>query len=247
MIDLRAVTFDYWQTLLWEEPGGLRSGRVAAWAGILDEAGIAVDEHTLGAAHESAFAKASASWRSGVQYTADHAAQHVLERLGLDVPADVARAIVEAYSSAGSRTVLHVVPGLREVLEQLRSSDIRVGIVCDVGLTPSTVLRDHLERHDLLHLFDAWAFSDEVGHYKPSRRPFEHVLAALGVDDPTAAVHTGDNRRTDVAGARGVGMTSVRYTGVFDDQTDHPEADLVVRSHADMLALLGLGAEVPRG
>lgn len=247
MGDLRAVTFDYWQTLLWEEPGGLRSGRVAAWAGILDEAGVAVDEHTLDAAHESAFVEASASWRNGVQYTADHAAQHVLERLGLDVPADVARAFVDAYSSAGSRTVLHVVPGLREVLEQLRSLDIRVGIVCDVGLTPSPVLRDHLERRDLLRLFDAWAFSDEVGEYKPSRKPFEHVLAAMGVEDATAAVHTGDNRRTDVAGARGMGMTSVRFAGVFDDQTEHPEADLVVGSHAEMLDLLGLGAGLPRG
>jgi FMN phosphatase YigB (HAD superfamily) len=79
-----------------------------------------------------------------------------------------------------------------------------------------------------------------VGHYKPGREPFEHVLAALGVDDPTTAVHTGDNRRTDVAGARGMGMTSVRYTGVFDDQTEYPEADLVVSSHIEMLDRLGL-------
>lgn len=237
---IRAVTFDYWQTLLWEEPGGLQSGRVAAWAGLFEEAGIAVPEGSLDAAHASAFELASASWRAGRQYTAEHAGRHVVEHLGIAVPPDVAEAVVEAFSSAGRRTVLHVTEGLEDALQRLKSQGVKIGIVCDVGLTPSPVLRDHLAERDLLHWFDAWAFSDEVGHYKPGPQPFQHVLSALGVDDPTTAAHTGDNRRTDVAGARAMGMTSVRYTGVFDDQTEHPEADLVVASHLEMLDRLGL-------
>lgn len=237
---ITAVTFDYWQTLLWEAPGGLQSGRVAAWAGLFEEAGITVPAGSLDDAHASAFELASASWRAGRQYTADHAGRHVLEHLGLEVPPDVAEAVVEAFSSAGRQTVLHVTEGLEEVLQALRTQDVKIGIVCDVGLTPSPVLRHHLEDRDLLRYFDAWAFSDEVGEYKPARAPFEHVLAALGIDDPARAAHSGDNRRTDVAGARRMGMTSVRYTGVFDDQSDHPEADLVVASHREMLERLGL-------
>lgn len=237
---IEAVTFDYWQTLVWEQPGGLQSGRVAAWAGLFEEAGIAVPAGSLDEAHASAFELASASWRAGRQYTAEHAGRHVVEHLGVEVPPDVAQAVVEAFSSAGRQTVLHVTEGLQEVLQALRDQDVRVGIVCDVGLTPSPVLRDHLAERDLLRFFDAWAFSDEVGAYKPSRAPFEHVLGELGVDDPTRAAHTGDNRRTDVAGARGMGMTSVRYTGVFDDRTEYPEADLVVATHREMLERFGL-------
>jgi FMN phosphatase YigB (HAD superfamily) len=243
---IEAVTFDYWQTLLWEEPGGLQSGRVAAWAGLFEEAGIALPEGILDTAHASAFEVASASWKAGTQYTAEHAGRHVVEHLGVHVPPDVAVAVVRAFSDAGRRTVLHVTEGLEDVLRALRDQGIKVGIVCDVGLTPSPVLRDHLAQRGLLQYFDAWAFSDEVGAYKPSRAPFEHVLGLLGVDDPTAAAHTGDNRRTDVAGARAMGMTSIRYTGVFDDRTEHPEADLVVPSHAEMLDRLGLGG-TPRG
>ena len=52
----------------------------------------------------------------------------------------------------------------------------------------------------------------------------------------------GDLRRTDVAGARALGMTSVRIRARHDDVTDLPEADHVVQSHAELLALLGLGA-----
>lgn len=239
MGEIEAVTFDYWQTLLWEEPGGLQSGRVAAWAGLFEEAGIAVPHGALDAAHQSAFAIATASWKAGVQYTAGHAGRHVVEQLGVEVPPDVALAVVQAFSDAGRRTVLHVTEGLEDVLRRLRDQGVRIGIVCDVGLTPSPVLRDRLAERDLLQYFDAWAFSDEVGNYKPRPEPFQNVLAALGVDDPTAAVHTGDARRTDVAGARGMGMTSFRYTGVFDDQTDHPEADHVVSSHTAMLERLG--------
>lgn len=237
---IEAVTFDYWQTLLWEEPGGLQSCRVAAWAGLFEEAGIVVPAGSLDDAHTSAFGLASASWRAGRQYTAEHAGRHVLEHLGVEVPPDVAEAVIGAFSSAGRQTVLHITEGLEDVLQRLRDQEMKIGIVCDVGLTPSPVLREHLAERELLQYFDAWAFSDEVGEYKPSRVPFEHVLAALGVDDPTHAAHTGDNRRTDVAGARTIGMTSVRYTGVFDDQSDHPDADVVVTSHREMLERLGL-------
>lgn len=238
-MSLDAITFDYWNTLLWEEPGGLQSGRVAAWMGILEEAGLPLEQERVDAAHQQAFELASTSWRVGVQYTAEQAGRQVLETLGLDVPEDIATAVVEAFSEAGRQTILHETPGLRAVLERLRAAGVKVGIVCDVGLTPSPVLREHLERRDLLRYFDAWSFSDEVGQYKPARRPFEHVLAAMGVTDPTRAAHTGDNRRTDVVGARGMGMTAVRYTGVFDDTSDNPEADLVVASHAEMLERLG--------
>lgn len=234
----QAVTFDLWQTMLYEEPDGLVSGRVAAWAGLLEEAGAPVQEDLLRLAHQSSFDQASASWKAGVQYTVEHAGRHVLERLGVRVPQDVARAFVEAYTSAGRETILHETEGLRDVLVALRDRGVRLGIVCDVGLTPSPVLREHLERRGLLELFTAWAFSDEVGEYKPHRKPFQHVLAALGVQDPAAAAHIGDNRRTDVAGARSMGMTSIRYRGVFDDTSGWPEADIVLAHHAELLGQL---------
>ncbi|MBW3616050.1 MAG: HAD hydrolase-like protein [Actinobacteria bacterium] len=65
-------------------------------------------------------------------------------------------------------------------------------------------------------------------------------LSAVGadVDDPGAAAHVGDNRRTDVAGANAMGMTSVRYRGVFDDTSEWPEADIVVAHHDDLLQAL---------
>ena len=111
-------------------------------------------------------------------------------------------------------------------------------------MTPSTILRAHLDRHGVLELFDHWSFSDEVGWYKPDRRIFEHALEGLGGVAPDRAAHVGDIRRTDVAGALGMGMVAVRYCGISDDTEPGPEGDVVVDDHADLAALL-LGGTAP--
>ena len=64
-------------------------------------------------------------------------------------------------------------------------------------------------------LFDAWSFSDESGWFKPAAEAFEPALLGLGAD-PAEAAHVGDNERTDIAGAKALGMTAVQYTGLFE-------------------------------
>jgi putative hydrolase of the HAD superfamily len=121
---------------------------------------------------------------------------------------------------------------------------VRLGIICDVGLTPSVLLREFLASHGVLQHFSHWSFSDEVGCYKPSPEIFRHAAEGLGVADvpPSQIAHVGDLKRTDVAGAQGVGWTSVRYSGSFDDvASEGPEAHHVVASHADLPAVLGVG------
>jgi FMN phosphatase YigB (HAD superfamily) len=66
---------------------------------------------------------------------------------------------------------------------------------------------------------------------------FRTALDALGID-PTDALHIGDLRRTDVAGARALGMRTVRIKDVYDDPTDLPDADNVVGSHTEFQSLL---------
>jgi putative hydrolase of the HAD superfamily len=113
---------------------------------------------------------------------------------------------------------------------------VRLGIICDIGLTPAPVLRDHLEARGILELFDDTTFSDEVGWYKPDGRIFAHALERLGVSRPESAVHVGDRLRTDVGGARRAGMGSIRYRGVFDDVDGSlPEADHVVGDYDTVL------------
>jgi putative hydrolase of the HAD superfamily len=237
---IEAVTFDYWNTLCFEDVGHLRGRRLDAWAGLLEEAGYAVERERLDVAFDAAWQRFLARWTSGQHLAYAEAAEGIIEDLGYDVPVGVRAALVDAYGRAGESVELHLAPHVPETLEALRAKGIRLGIVCDVGMTPSTILRAQLERHGVLGCFDHWSFSDEVGCYKPAPAIFEHALAGLGVT-PERTAHVGDLRRTDVAGALAMGMTAVRYTGVFDDDSQpEPEAHHVLADHRDLPRALAL-------
>lgn len=234
-----AVTFDYWNTLVQEGPAGLVDQRLTAWAGLLEEGGVPVQGDRLSAAHQIAFGNYQTAWRANRQYVVADATACMLSVLELDVPEDLRLALVAAFADAGSATDLRLVHGAGTCLQALDDAGVGLGIVCDVGLTPSSALRVHLERWGLLELFGALAFSDEVGVYKPEPGIFQVALDALGVE-PARTAHVGDRLRTDVAGARSLGMVSVRYTGVYDDPEDGiPEADHIVAEHSQLPAVLG--------
>jgi FMN hydrolase / 5-amino-6-(5-phospho-D-ribitylamino)uracil phosphatase len=236
---VEAVTFDFWNTLMWEEPGSLREKRLQVWAETLGP------EADLERAHDAAHQEYVDSWTAGRQFRVEEAVDHMLERLDSELGPDAAAALMDGFSEGGRRAAVHPSDGVRECLEQFRSAGMRLGIVCDIGLTPSQVVRELLDRHELLAYFDGMSFSDEVGHYKPHRAIFEHALAGLGGIPPDRAAHVGDRRRTDVAGAAAMGMTSVRYNGVYEDEAiPAPEADIVLGDLSELPPKLGVTERV---
>jgi putative hydrolase of the HAD superfamily len=235
-----AITFDFWNTLLHEAPGQIRDRRLDAWMGILEDAGFACERERLGAVFESSWQRYVERWHANEQFQAFEAAEAILEELGFDAPDDVRAALHDAFEAAGRDTPLAPAPGIDECLPRLAEAGLRIGIVCDVGMTPSRFLRGHLERVGLLRWFDHWSFSDEVGAYKPDPAIFRHALDGLGVGDPARVAHVGDLRRTDIAGAQAMGMTAVRFTGVFDDPTDGPDGDHVIDDHRALPAIVGV-------
>jgi FMN phosphatase YigB (HAD superfamily) len=241
---IEAVTFDFWNTLVWEAPGQLVEGRLRAWAGLLEEAGVPTEAGRLAAAHEAAFAEYQAAWKANRQYVVADATARMLAVLELDADDALRDALTRSFGEAGAATDLHLADGVGDCLRSLRAQGTGLGIVCDIGLTPSSTLLGLLDRWGLLELFDGWAFSDVVGVYKPEPEIFLVALEQLGAE-PAQAAHVGDRFRTDVAGARGLGMVSVRYAGVYDDPDEGEEADVVVR-HLDELPAALNGATRPR-
>jgi putative hydrolase of the HAD superfamily len=237
---LQAVTFDFWNTLVHETPGQLRGLRIDAWEQILERCGMPVARETIEVAIDESWRTFDAAWQANHQYRAADAAALVLAKLPVAPERDVRDELVDVFVSVATTAELPVTGNVDVALAALKDAGVQIGIICDVGMTPSTILREHLDKHGLLQWFDHWSFSDEVGVYKPDRRIFDHALAGLGDADPAATAHIGDLRRTDVAGAQALGITSVRYTGVWDDPPADglPEADLVVADHADLAAAL---------
>jgi len=231
-----AICFDFWNTLV-VEPGGMLSAlRREAVVRTLLEHDVEVEEDVLDAHLAAAQALQAAAWQRGRRFTPSKAAQHVagsIEGLG----GDGRGRLMEAYLEAGREAELTLTPNAAETLAALSGAGIQLGIVCDVGLTGSPHLRAFLDRSGVLRHFRGWAFSDEVGHFKPSPLIFGHMTdqLTLGAGDPVW--HVGDLRRTDVAGARESGLVPIRYRGMADDRSDAPDADRVIDDLAELVDL----------
>jgi FMN phosphatase YigB (HAD superfamily) len=243
---LSAITFDFWNTICCEPPGGhLRARRIEAMGEVLGAAGVGDAGAELAAAYDSAWLGYVTAWEANRQFTGRDAVSHITDylRARFDLGPDVASALGEAFAAVGSAQLLAInfVDGVLDVLEELDRRKIPTAIVCDVGFTPGEALRGFLDQRGALRYFRHWAFSDEVGVYKPDRRIFEHALAGLGDPDPARCAHIGDRRRTDVAGALGMGMKAVRLNVVYEDEPEQgPSGDLVVGDYRDLLPALGL-------
>lgn len=233
---VEAVTFDFWNTLMWEEPGSLREKRLEAWRESLG----AVDEEALQEAHDAAHQEYVDSWVAGRQFRVEEAVAHMLSGSNGSLGRDAAPVLVEGFSEGGRRAAVHPSDGVGECLASLKAGGTRIGIVCDIGLTPSPVVRELLERAGLLDYFDGMSFSDEVGHYKPHPAIFEHALAGLGGVPAERAAHVGDRVRTDVDGAAAMGMKAVRYNGVYEDELAGQREEVVVRDLRELPRLLGV-------
>jgi putative hydrolase of the HAD superfamily len=236
-----AVTFDCWNTLLrerdWHEA---HARRVDGLFHAARESGARISRKQAGDAFDGAWQRHMDLWGEGVASGAREVATWAMEAVGALTHGAEFELLVAHFENASHSSVVTPVDGAVETVERLAAAGVPCALICDTGLTPGRVVRQHLARLGMLDGLRAQLFSDEVGVPKPSPRIFHAALEALGVG-ADGTIHIGDLRRTDVAGARGVGMHSVRLRAVFDDAADLPEADQVVSSHAELRVMLGVG------
>jgi FMN phosphatase YigB (HAD superfamily) len=230
---IKAVTFDFWNTIATVPPGAMTEARRRAIAKACEGNDVRVEAELLTRSLEEVGVSWDRSWAEGRHLPPREAAEGLVRALGVEGAAR--EMVAEAFLGAGREVALELAPGIGPCLRALREREIRLGIVCDVGFSGGELLRELLAGEGLLEYFDGWGFSDEVGHYKPAPQIFEAALEALGAR-PGEAVHVGDLRRTDVAGAAALGTGTVRYRGMNDegDREPGPEAQVVLDDHSEL-------------
>lgn len=233
-----AVTFDYWNTLMRIPDSGQWERRIDTFTDVLVAEGHDLTRDHLVEAFTAMRELHEQAWLDNRQHGAPEAVADVLLAAGVEPQPEVVHQLVELTVTHGASTDVLPADGIADALTALTDAGLRIGIICDVGITGSPTLRRHLEHHGLLGYFHHWSFSDEVGVYKPHAEIFRHALDGLAAE-PRRTAHIGDLRRTDAGGARAMGMTSVRYRGVYEDPDSHlPDADHVIDHHDDLAALL---------
>ena len=231
---IRAVTYDCWGTLLqdrnWE---GAMESRIDALLHFLD-----IPRDDARALINEAWAKHDEAWKQIETFGPGRMAAYCLEARGIDDDDKIA-ALTREFEEATLETGVDAVKGARDTLKSLRDAEIGTALVCDTGLTPGRVVRQLLDDQGLLEYLQVHCFSDEVGVPKPGNEIFAKAIAELGVRPPEA-IHIGDLKRTDIAGAHDIGMHAARFRGVHDDKTDATEAEIVLDRHEDLLEVIGL-------
>ena len=242
---IEAVTFDVGKTLMFNPERDLRRRRRSGLKKWLRRHGAAVERERLGEV------VTHGEWlmlelREEEPHTAaDRAAKQVAAALGLALTVEEFRDLASLLERLNDASHYRPAEGVAGALRSLRTQGIRLGIVSTRGSRSGRMTIRYLERCGLASFFEpaGIAWSDEVGCAKPDPRIFLAALRGLGVR-PERAAHVGNNRLADVAGARRLGMMTVRYAGVTDSAGEGPEADAVIRHHDELAVALGLsGAE----
>lgn len=127
-------------------------------------------------------------------------------------------------------------PGVLETLPVLAES-YQLGIISDTHFSPGRIIRQLLERYQMLQYFTHFAFSDETGVSKPHPEMYHHILRSAGAT-PFEMVHIGDMNRTDISGAKALGIHSILYTGVNSEDLPNSIADRTASSWNEIPELI---------
>ncbi|MEO2171707.1 MAG: HAD family hydrolase [Acidimicrobiales bacterium] len=239
MARIRAVTFDLWNTLLTSTPGAVEI-RSRFWREVIVERGLDIGDDLLHGTLSMLPTRFDEEWRAGRQYGPTEALADCFTAFGDRLASEDRDALAAAFEAASYELKVAPVADAADVLSAVAATGVAVGIISDTTLAVGRHLRTYLDQHRILQHVTFAAFSDEVGVYKPDPAIFRVALDGLGIDDPTTVAHVGDLIRTDVAGARAMGMVTVRFRGVVDDPEDGAEADHVIDRLADLSVVLGL-------
>lgn len=222
----RAVIFDLDDTL-YPEAGYVRSGfrAVARWV-----------EDALGIPYDEALRNLEAIFETGDRKSVFN---EFLSKAGLE--AERVGEMIRAYRDHVPEISFY--DGVVDLLGRLRSRKLLLGVLSDGTMSVQRAKVDALGAGSLV---DVVVLTDEHGpeEWKPSTRPFQRALAALGIDDPSNAVYVGENSTKDFLGARGAGMHTIRvlepagfYTHLTPPTAEHA-ADLEIRTLAELEAAL---------
>jgi putative hydrolase of the HAD superfamily len=240
---LKAVTFDFWQTLVTETPEGsrwARAERIRRIGEVLRADRIVIDPALISQAYITQGEQLEQIWKTTQDIGARAQVEMLLDILHIDRSFPRWDALLDHLVDAYTLPILSAMPvpinDAPAILSSLKGRGLLLAVICNTGRTPGNILRIILARLDVARLLSVESFSDEIGVRKPRPEIFQRTLAALGIR-PEEALHVGDSLASDVAGARSVGIHAVHFchpTGA----SPNPGAGDTVFSLEELLPLI---------
>lgn len=237
---VRALTFDFWNTLVSAPAGGDRR-RTLRNQRLLEVASQCRTDLTLADVERAERAVVlDYERRRRIDYlgtSTDRLVRAIWDFLDVlpDGPTHVQ--VVEQFEKGILLAPPQPTDGVFDLLESLYGR-YPLGLISDTLFSPGRVIRDYMQRIGMLRFFRYFVFSDETGVVKPHRNAFRLAASGLGAE-PGSILHVGDLRVTDVAGARTHGFRAVQYAGVWHDPEPGPDPEALIEHWSALPPLLG--------
>ena len=235
---LRALTFDYWDTLY---EGGALPERVAlrrtAVGALLGAYGRALPDEQLRALYEESGREAERWWSEEHRgYRTDERLRWILERAAVK-PREECQHLTAAADAVDNALLMLPPAMLAGAWQMLRvlSRHFTLAVISDTGFASGRAQDRLLQKDAARDFFAATIYSMDIGHAKPRPEIFAAAVGTLGVE-PGEILHIGDNERTDVRGAIAAGFRAVRLDVVRSGGPS--EAEFVARSFEELTQYL---------
>ena len=219
----RCVTFDLWETLIFDESDRDEARGRERCKGLQHELavrGIDLAMHEIERAYEESASRLQEVWQRNKEVPISDQIRLIIELAAgrsITINHDLMQALEKAYVDP----ILAAPPKLNaespKVLGALRSRGYKIGLISNTGRSPGEALRQLLQTYDILRFFNATVFSNELRVRKPDQRIFNEAARLLGAE-PANIVHVGDDPTTDVTGAKNAGMHAI----LLDQDTQDP-------------------------
>jgi putative hydrolase of the HAD superfamily len=213
---IKAVTFDLWETLLFESDvasSRRNARRCENLAKVLGKFGLKVSANDIDLATKKMISALLPMWERNRDITTLEALRLLVKSASkgkVELKHEWVKELTLAYVSAVFEVPPHLNPDAQDVLIWLKNRGSRIGLICNTGITPGDALRQLLEDEGLAGYFHTMIFSNEVGIRKPDPEIFHLAADRLGVK-AFQAVHVGDNLKADVCGAKNAGFKTIYF------------------------------------
>ena len=154
-----------------------------------------------------------------------------------DVPVDESVEIYRSFHRDNFGEMIHVFPGMSEVLGELQAKCLKLGLVTS-RLVATT--QQGLTQYGLTEFFPCMITADDTKKHKPDPEPLQLAMAALGARAENT-IYIGDTQ-FDIDCAKNAGVRSVLVDWTLtipEEQKTGPEGpDAIMEKAEDLLELL---------
>lgn len=227
---IKTITIDFWNTIYDSSAGKQRNAyRQRVLIDQLDTNGIMVMGNQINEAIEASWQNFEYIWKNEHRTPdAFETVSYIWKFLHLPINEKSIKIVANAFADS---VIVHppsLIEGVKESLKDL-SQNYELCLISDTGFSPGDILKQLMQKDDILKYFKAFSFSNETGVSKPNPKAFHHVLEQVNCH-PNHAIHIGDIESTDIVGAKNLGMKAIRFNG---NLTKLVNADNPVETLAD--------------